>query len=301
MIRSVADVPTIPPCRADAVETPNPLRDLQALSDTSLTHLDVDELLTELLALLREILDVDTAAVLMLDRHPTDELVARAACGIEEEVRQGVRVPLGRGFAGGIAANRQPVQLARVDATTVTNPILWESGIEVMLGVPLLRGDAVSSACCTLDGSGSARLFTDQDIDLLQVVADRVAGVTQARQLAIERAAAGLLERSLLPTRLPEVPGPVRHGALRPAEGRTVGGDWYDIFTVPSGTCGSSPVTSPATASAAIVIGRIQRAAGLHDARLPPHEVSHLVDNKVDTSRSGPSRPSRGRTRRTRR
>ena len=88
---------------SDAVETPNHLGDLRALTDASLTHLDVDDLLAELLTRVREILDADTAAVLLLDES-SGTLIARAARGIEAEVRQGVRVPLGAGFAGRIAA-----------------------------------------------------------------------------------------------------------------------------------------------------------------------------------------------------
>src|SRR5262245_23688332 len=118
------------------------LANLQALTDSTLSKLDVEELLDELLVRVREILDADTAAVLILDEQ-SDVLVARAACGIEEEVRQGVRIPLGTGFAGRIAATRRAVRLDHVDETTVSNPILWEKGIKVMLGVPLLSGDDV--------------------------------------------------------------------------------------------------------------------------------------------------------------
>ena len=113
------------------------LASLQALTDTAITTLDVDDLLDELLSRVQEALDADTAAVLLL-AEGAGELVATAARGIEEEVREGVRVPLGTGFAGRIAASRGPIRLDRVDATTVANPILWEKGIKVMLGVPLL-------------------------------------------------------------------------------------------------------------------------------------------------------------------
>ena len=180
------------------------LAKLEALTDRTLTRLDVDDLLVELLTRVREILDVDTAAVLILDPQ-SDELVARAACGIEEEVRQGVRVPLGTGFAGRIAATRQPIRLDHVDSTTVTNPILWEKGIQVMLGVPLsARGRLLGVLHI---GRLEERRFSDEDVELLQIVAERVAGAVQTRQLEIERAAAGLLERSLLPGRLPRCPG----------------------------------------------------------------------------------------------
>jgi phosphoserine phosphatase RsbU/P len=61
-------------------------------------------LLAELLDRVRGILRADAAAVLLLD-FSSGELIATAAAGLEEEVRQGVRIPVGRGFAGRIAAS----------------------------------------------------------------------------------------------------------------------------------------------------------------------------------------------------
>src|SRR4051812_18970083 len=90
------------PTEARAAEAEDRLQDLRALTDARLGHLEVDDLLVELLDRVLVILDADTAAILLLDDR-TNELVARAARGIEEEVRQGVRIPLGRGFAGRIA------------------------------------------------------------------------------------------------------------------------------------------------------------------------------------------------------
>jgi len=109
------------------------LAKLQALTDSTLAHLDVEDLLDELLARVCEILESDTAAVLLLDEQ-AGELAATVARGIEEEVRQGVRIPLGTGFAGRIAATQSPVLLSHVDSETVTNPILWEKGLKVMAG-----------------------------------------------------------------------------------------------------------------------------------------------------------------------
>ena len=54
----------------------------------------------------KDILRVDTAAILLLDED-AQELVARAAKGLEEEVERGVRIPVGGGFAGRIAAGPQ--------------------------------------------------------------------------------------------------------------------------------------------------------------------------------------------------
>jgi sigma-B regulation protein RsbU (phosphoserine phosphatase) len=256
------------------------LERLEALTDASLTRLDVDDLLVELLGRVREILDVDTASVLMLDAS-SGVLIARAASGIEDEVRQGVRISLGAGFAGRIAATRQPVRLDRVDATTVVNPVLWEKGIRVMLGVPLLSGDDVLGVLYV--GRLSDRSFGDEDMHLLQVVADRVVGATQTRALAIERAATRLLERSLLPGTLPSCPGLGFATRYVPAEERTVGGDWYDLFMLPDrqlwivvGDVAGHGV------QAAVVMGRIRsalRAYALLDTS--PAHVLDLVDRKV--------------------
>src|SRR5438045_6290370 len=96
------------------------LHRLLAVTDAALAQLDVDELLDELTLRTRELMGTDTATILLLDTSGR-ELVATAASGLEEEVRQGVRVPLGDGFAGHIAATAQPLVIDHVDRTTVVN------------------------------------------------------------------------------------------------------------------------------------------------------------------------------------
>ena len=78
---------------------------VERVTEAALAYLDLDELLRELLERIAAILDADTAAILLLDEEK-QELVARAAKGIEEEVERGVRVPVGAGFAGRVAAER---------------------------------------------------------------------------------------------------------------------------------------------------------------------------------------------------
>jgi signal transduction histidine kinase len=158
--------------------SPERLLKLQALTEAALAHLDLEELLAALLVRAREMLEVDTCAILLLDES-TNELVARAAVGIEEEVEQGVRIPLGRGFAGRVAAERRAVVLDDVDHADVLNPILREKGIKSMFGVPLLVRDEVLGVMHV--GVLEHRKFTDEDVELLSLVAARVA-------LAIERA-----------------------------------------------------------------------------------------------------------------
>src|SRR3954454_8663589 len=73
------------------------LAELQRIVDATLAHLAIDELLEELLNRIVEIVAADTAAFLLLE--PAGKILrARAAKGIEEEVEQGVRLPVGPGF-----------------------------------------------------------------------------------------------------------------------------------------------------------------------------------------------------------
>ena len=154
------------------------MEDIQAVTDAALAHLEIHELLAVLLPRIREILGADTCAVLLLDEGG-EELVARAAVGIEEEVEQGVRIPMGRGFAGRVAASRRPVILDDVDHADVVNPILREKGIKSMLGVPLLAAGEVTGVLHV--GTLTHRSFTADDVELLTLVAERMA-------LAVERA-----------------------------------------------------------------------------------------------------------------
>jgi signal transduction histidine kinase len=169
------------------------LRRLQALTDAALAHLELDTLLATLLARTREALAVDTCAVLLLDEE-TSELVARAAVGIEEEVEQGVRIPLGRGFAGRVAADRRAVVLDDVDHADVLNPILREKGIKSLLGVPLVVAGRVLGVLHV--GSLAPRLFDADDIELLQLAADRAAiAIGHANAFEAERQARQRVEQ----------------------------------------------------------------------------------------------------------
>lgn len=208
------------------------MRRIESVTDAALAHLDVEDLLVELLDRVRELLQVETATVLLLDSS-SQQLVVTVARGIEAAVRQGVRVPMGKGFAGRVAAEKQPVIIERVDQTNVLYSFLPEHGICSLLGVPLLSSGTVVGVLHV--GALVARRFTDDDVRLLQIVADRVAFATQFQLAQVERAAAAALQRSLLPARLPVVPGLELAARYVPAEHGGIGGDWYDVFTLPSG------------------------------------------------------------------
>src|SRR2546421_7252257 len=113
------------------------LADVDEVTDSALGYLSLEALLGELLERITAAIATDTAAILLLDES-RGVLVARAAKGIEEEVRRGVTIPVGAGFAGRIAQEREPLAIPDVDHADILNPLLRESGIAALLGVPLL-------------------------------------------------------------------------------------------------------------------------------------------------------------------
>jgi serine phosphatase RsbU (regulator of sigma subunit) len=233
------------------------LQAIRSITDVALSGLDDRELLATLLDRLRDILQVDTAAALLLD-FSSGQLIATAAAGLEEEVRQGVRIPVGRGFAGRIAAEHHPVILDHVDHTTVLNPILWAKGIRSMMGVPMMAGGRVIGVMHV--GSLTPRRFTADDIQLLQLAADRAGAVVLSMDAQADRLAAAALQRSLVPTALPDVAGAELAARYIPGEGR-VGGDWYDVFTLPSGElCVVMGDVAGSGLKAAVIMGRMRSA-----------------------------------------
>ena len=255
------------------------LRDIQAITDTALSSLDAESLLTELLDRTKHILGADTAVVLLLD-DSSRELIATASSGLEEEVRQGARVPVGAGFAGHVALERKPVILDRVEASTVVNPILAARGLTTLMGVPMIVGGRLVGVMHV--GSLTGRRFAAEDAALLQLAADRAAAAVSAILARADRIAASALQRSLLPSALPDVSGAEMAARFIAGQG-TVGGDWYDVFFLPSGEL--SMVVGDVAGSglpAAVIMGRMRSALRAYALETSdPAEVLARLDRKM--------------------
>lgn len=221
------------PTLDELLETLRNLQAVQRVTDVALGYLPLEELLNELLERIAEILNSDTAAFLLLEEGD-DSLLATAAKGIEEEVEQGVRIPVGRGFAGRIAAERRAIFIEDVDHADILNPILREKGIRSMLGVPLLVDGQVIGVLHV--GTLTPRLFDESDANLLQLAADRAATAIERARMFHQRGVVEMLQRSLVPEDLPSVPGLQLAARYRPAIRRGgIGGDWYDAFALGRG------------------------------------------------------------------
>ena len=255
------------------------LRDIEAVTDAALSRLNEHALLETLLDRVKKTLQADTAAVLLLDQS-AGQLLAAAASGIEEEVTQGVRVTLGTGFAGRVAATRQPVILTEVNQRTVSNPLLVERGIQSLLGVPLFAGGQVVGVLHV--GSLSRREFSQEDVELLQLAGDRAALALRSMMAQDDAQAAVALHRSLLPAALPEVPG-VDLAARYVTGSGNVGGDWYDVFVLPGGKVGI--VVGDVAGSglrAAVIMGRMRSALRAYVLEVEDPAVAlRMLDRKI--------------------
>jgi anti-anti-sigma factor len=191
-----------------------------------------------------------------------------------------VRIPLGQGFAGRIAAEDRPVILSEVDHTTVINPILLDKGIQSLMGAPLRAGGVVIGVLHV--GTLSPRAFTSDDSDLLQLAADRAALAVQALNAQLDRATAAALQHSLLPSALPAVGGLEMAARYVPGSGH-VGGDWYDVFVLPSGQVGAVIGDVAGTGlKAAVIMGRMRSALRAYALQTTdPAEVLDRLDYKM--------------------
>jgi PAS domain S-box-containing protein len=166
--------------RVEVERAAEQVRRLRAVTDPRLATLALDDLLRQLLERVRTILDADTV-VLLLPTEDQQHLVVSAAVGVEARDQEWERIPVGQGIAGRIAANREPIIVDDLAEVEVINSILREAGIRSLVGVPLLTGQTPGVLHA---GTLEPRGFTEDDVRLLALVADRIAGALRQAHLA---------------------------------------------------------------------------------------------------------------------
>jgi hypothetical protein len=150
-------------------------------------------------------------------------------------------------------------------------------GFTSYMSVPLIASGRVLGSV-TLVAAGSGRHFGESDLALAEELAQQVAAVIdRARVYDREREVARTLQGSLLPDRLPELPGITAAARYLPStEGARVGGDWYDVIPVAPGCVGlvvGDVVGHDLTA--VTVMGQLRNALRAY-ARLDPDPASSL-------------------------
>ncbi|MFJ3339187.1 SpoIIE family protein phosphatase [Streptomyces sp. NPDC086766] len=104
---------------------------------------------------------------------------------------------------------------------------------------PLIsNGRAVG--CCVLEFTEPGRPLSAEEIAVLMVMLEQVGqSLKRARSYEHEHALTQTVQRSLLPRSFPHLPEVAATARYFPAaEGAAVGGDWYDLLTLPNGGVG---------------------------------------------------------------
>jgi phosphoserine phosphatase RsbU/P len=255
------------------------LQDIQAVTDAALSRLDEQSLLDALLDRVKLVLVADLAVVLLADRT-TGSLIAAAASGLEEDAWQDVRLPIDSGFAGQIMSGRQPVALDEAGVTAARPPLFVGRKVRSLLGMPLLAAGRVIGVMQV--GSAAEHAFGPEEAELLGLAAERAAVAVQAMMSQDDRQAAIALHRSLTPSALPRVPGTDLAARYVTGHGN-VGGDWYDVFALPSGRL--SIVIGDVAGSglqAAVIMGRMRSALRAYSLETAdPAEALRKLDRKI--------------------
>ena len=132
--------------------------------------LDLDRILANVAAIVKDVVPYDLFAILLYSERQRG-LGIRYAIGHREEVVRNLVIPLGEGITGLAAANRQPVL-----STDVHNDPRYLTALDAVqseLAVPMLaRGKLVG----VIDlQSTRLNAYREQDRALLQLIASRVA------------------------------------------------------------------------------------------------------------------------------
>jgi serine phosphatase RsbU (regulator of sigma subunit)/anti-sigma regulatory factor (Ser/Thr protein kinase) len=167
----------------------------------------------------------------------------------------------------------------------------YRLGVHSLLVVPL-RARGIVLGLLILDRAGRREGFDHDDVVFATELADRAgASLDNARLYARERAAALMLQRSLLPQTVVQPPGmEVGYRYVPGSSGAEVGGDWFDVIPLPRGR--TALVVGDVMGHglrAAATMGRLRTAvrtlAGLD---LPPHRLLQKVHDLADDLAQGP-------------
>ncbi|MFI5050844.1 MAG: GAF domain-containing SpoIIE family protein phosphatase [Gaiellales bacterium] len=157
-------------------------------------------------------------------------------------------------------------------------------GMRSLIIVPLVaRGRTLGAITLILDIS--ERRYDEQDLATAQGLADRAAlAIDNARLYRAQIEIATTLQRSLLPERLPEIPGVDVGARYMPAsQAVEVGGDFYDVWVMDDGSFGAaigdvSGKGAPAASMTALARHTL-RVASLHEPT--PSRVLGVLNSEM--------------------
>ncbi|HLM27357.1 MAG TPA: SpoIIE family protein phosphatase [Thermoleophilaceae bacterium] len=259
--------------RREAEHVAEMVSGMQLLVDAALSHTTIEGMMHALIPRVRAVLEADAASVLLREEGE-DVLVVRASTGGDPENRR--RVEFGEYFSGIVAAEGHPKLEQDPDLEKLADPAMREAQVGSMMGVPLMVSGEVAGVLAV---GARTRRFDSDDLGMLRLAADRVAlALDHARIYEREHHIAETLQRSLLPEVMPNLPGMGVSARYVPAASEAeVGGDWFDVITMPGGRVGlvMGDVAGKGL-SAASMVGSMRSA--LRAYALEGHDPAEVVE-----------------------
>ena len=219
--------------RAEAEAVVQTIGKLQQVTEAALAHLELDDLLDVLVERVGEVFGADVVRILLRDHEDEQLFTVGAAAGLD--VTRGTIIQIG-GALEEVVVRGTPVTLQELPPGTALDPDIEAAEVSSLMASPLVVKGKVAGVVEV--GARTARRFSLEDESLLMLMADR-AGLAIEHSRAYERELSNveLLQRSLLPDRLPDIEG-IQLAARYEPGGADVGGDWYDAIPLEGGRVG---------------------------------------------------------------
>jgi PAS domain S-box-containing protein len=276
--------------RAEAEAVAVTIGKLQQVTEAALEHLEPRNLMRLLVDRIKEAFRADHARILLLEANREREPFPPGAA---ESPRPGGQLTLGAAVGFGAAKVPATVPIGDVLSRVVLEgrPVILDglrggAGLDPMLGAAAPR--ALMASPLTVKGrmagvieiaSRKERRFTPEEESLLVLMADRAGlAIEHARTYEREVGTVEMLQRSLLPDKLPDVPG-LRIAARYLPGGADVGGDWYDAIRLEDGRVGLAmgDVVGHGLGAASLM-GQLRHAARAYalEGHSPPEVLDRL-------------------------
>ncbi|MRS11613.1 MAG: GAF domain-containing protein [Actinobacteria bacterium] len=191
--------------------------------------------LNRVLDVVQKILAADAVMLMTYDSQRKQIAVPMARGILHRDMLEATFRP-GEDVPGRVFETREPERYDRISSsdTRLLNSAA-EQGLESLLAVPLLARGRSIGVLVVFAREPSA--FTTDDLDLLRTFASQAAlAIDTADMFSREHNVATILQESILPTRLPHIPGITASSVYLPAgTDAEIGGDYYDLFSMPDG------------------------------------------------------------------
>jgi GAF domain-containing protein len=247
--------------------------------------------LNRVLDVVQKILSADAVMLMTYDAQRKQITVPMARGILNRDMLEATFRP-GEDVPGRVFETREPERYDHISSadTRLLNSASGQ-GLESLLVVPLLaRGRSIGVLAVFAREPSS---FTSDELDLLRTFASQAAlAIDTAEMFSREHNVATILQESILPTRLPHIPGLEASSVYLPAgTDAEIGGDYYDLFPAPDGrvvvsigdVCGKGVAAATKTSMIRYAV-RGMVVAGLEPARILEELNTMLLEVGDSTS-----------------